>query len=122
MILHESPERRIDITLHSVRETYNALSLEERAALSQRPWISTLETVFAIRAMERGEEEALGRPSVGLADIYDRIVTPGENAAEALLRTFREMFAVAETDAVAPGDTGLVSGATSAPPPPVESN
>lgn len=97
MTLHESPERRIDITLDRVRETYEALPLEERLALSQKPWMITMETVFAIRAMERGEEEALGRPSVGLADIYDRIISPGENAADALLRTFREMFLDAET-------------------------
>lgn len=92
MILHESPKRRIDITMDRVKETYDAMSLEERTTLSQKPWMNTVEMVFAIRAMERGEEEALGRPSVGLADIYDRIVTPGSNPIEALIKTFKIML------------------------------
>jgi len=92
MTLHESPQRRIDITLDRVRETYDAMSLEERTALSQKPWMKVVEMVFAVRAMERGEEQALGRPSIGLADVYDKVVTPGEHPIEALLRTFKGSF------------------------------
>ncbi len=84
-----SPERRIDITLASVASVYEALSEEERAQISER-FVATLTIVARIRAMERAEEEVLGRPSKGLADIYDRIVVPGENAGAALLRTFEE--------------------------------
>ena len=87
-----SPERRIDITLDRIREVVEAATNEERATLIGKPWWSAIDTVFCLRAMERAEEEVLGAPRGVLADLYDRLVTPGEHPGEALLRVFRAMF------------------------------
>ncbi|MCP1832785.1 hypothetical protein [Bradyrhizobium sp. USDA 4545] len=87
-----SPERRIDITLDTVRGIHEAMSDSERAELAGKKWWSVVLMVSELRAMERGEEEALGRPSKGLADAYDAIITPGEHAIEALLRTFAHVY------------------------------
>lgn len=87
-----SPARRIDVTIDRLRADFEALTDGQRAELADKPWWAAIDAVACIRAMERGEEEALGRPSKGLADIYDRIVTPGEHAGEALLRVFQDQF------------------------------
>lgn len=89
MTIHVSPERRIDVTLARLAADHEAMSDEERSQLDGKPWWTTIVIVSRVRAMERGEEEAIGRPSKGLADIYDSIVSPGEHAVEALLRTFQ---------------------------------
>ena len=83
-----SPERRIDITLARLADITEALSDEEHVKLSDKPWWSAIVLVSRVRAMERAEEEVLGRPSKGVADTYDHIVSPGEHAGEALLRVF----------------------------------
>ncbi|WP_375782866.1 hypothetical protein ACE10Z_23415 [Bradyrhizobium sp. Pha-3] len=83
-----SRERRIDMTLAIVRDIHEAMPVEERSELDGKKWWSVVLMVAELRAMERAEEEVLGRPSRGLADAYDAIVTPGEHAIEALLRTF----------------------------------
>ena len=83
-----SPERRIDVTLQTVRDQYEALPEYEQAELSAKHWWNTVVVVSRLRAMERGEEEAIGRPSIGLADIYDSLISPGEHACKALIRTF----------------------------------
>lgn len=88
-----SPERRIDITISRLAEDYNSLSDIQRAALADKPWFITIETVFQLRAMERAEEEVLGRPaSHSIADAYDRVVAPGERAPEALIRSFQALL------------------------------
>lgn len=89
MTIHVSPERRIDVTLARLAADHDAMSDEKRSQLDGKPWWATIVIVSRLRAMERGEEEALGRQSKGLADIYDSIVSPGEHAVEALLRTFQ---------------------------------
>jgi hypothetical protein len=86
-----STERRIDVTLDRLRADFEALSDAERSELVCRPWWAAIDTVAYLRSMERAEEEVIGRPRDGLADIYDRLVTPGEHAGEALLRVFRAM-------------------------------
>lgn len=96
MTLHQSPQRRIDTTLDRVRAVYDAMSLDERTAISQKPWMATIETVFALRGMERAEEDVLGSPSEGLADVYDKLVMPGDNAIEALLKTFGKLHSLSE--------------------------
>jgi len=92
-----SPERRVDVTISQLAEAYNSLSDIQRAALADKPWFIAIETVFRLRAMERAEEEVLGRPAPhSVADIYDRTVSPGEHAADALLRVYRSMFTTSE--------------------------
>lgn len=86
-----SPQRRIDITLERLEEKFNALPDEARAKLIGRPWVATLELIGRLRGMEMAEEEVRG-PQLSLADTYDRLVTPGDNPVEALLRAFREHF------------------------------
>lgn len=81
--------RRIDVTLERLDADVAALSAEQQAALGQEKAWSLVVIVSRLRAMERGEEEALGstRPS-SLADAYDRVVSPGD----ALIRTFKTVF------------------------------
>lgn len=85
-------ERRIDLTLDRLRAAYEAASDEARAGIDDKPYWNVVLMVSALRAMERGEEEALSRPSRGLADVYDLVVSPGEHPIEALLRTFRATY------------------------------
>lgn len=88
-----STERRIDITLDRLRDSFDALSDEQRITLVNKEWWSAVDFICALRAMERGEEEALGRPRPGtVADIYDRIVSPGEHILEALIRVRNAFF------------------------------
>jgi len=87
-----SPERRIDITLARLADIQESMSQEQCSQLASSPWWNMVVIVSRLRAMERAEEEVLGRPSTGLADVYDRIAQPGEHAVEAILRTFRESF------------------------------
>ncbi|WP_439398981.1 hypothetical protein ACRQ5Q_16690 [Bradyrhizobium sp. PMVTL-01] len=87
------PGRRIDITIERLRVSFEALSDAERSTLVCKPWWAAIDTVLALRAMERSEEEATGRPALSsVADIYDQVVSPGEHAGEALLRVSRSMF------------------------------
>lgn len=88
-----TPERRIDVTLDRLRASFEALSDEERTALVCKPWWAAIDTVACLRSMERAEEEVLGAPRGDMADMYDRLVTPGEHIGEALVRVFRAMFA-----------------------------
>jgi len=97
MTLHQSQQRRIDITLDRVRAVYDAMPLDEQTAISQKPWMATIETVFALRGMERAEEEVLGRSSKGLADVYDKLIAPGDHPIEALLKTFGKLYSVSES-------------------------
>ena len=91
------PERRIDVTLARLAANYETLSDAERALLTDKPWFIAIETVFQLRSMERGEEEVLSRSAAhSVADIYDRIVAPGEHVGEALLRVYRAMFTTSE--------------------------
>src|SRR5579885_3033034 len=76
-----SPERRIDVTLARVATLHEAMTDQERAELDGKRWWTTIVVASRMRAMERAEEEVLGRPSKGLADAYDRVISPGENAA-----------------------------------------
>lgn len=87
-----SPERRIDITLQRLADIQESMSADELAALAGKSWWNTIVIVSRLRAMERAEEEVLGPPRGVLADIYDRLVTPGEHPCEALLRVFRATF------------------------------
>lgn len=87
------PKRRIDITLERLEVEFNALPDEERTQLIGLPWLHTLEMMAALRGMEMAGEEVRGHSLKNdLAEIYDRIVTPGEHPIEALLRVFREYF------------------------------
>lgn len=86
------PDRRIDRTLTRLAAIYESMPQEERAELAGTKWFSVIVLVSRLRGMERAEEEALGRPSKGLADTYDRVVRPGENAADAILRTFVAVY------------------------------
>jgi hypothetical protein len=90
--LSSASERRIDITLDRLAAIHEAMSIEQRAMLDDKKYWAVVLMVSRIRAMERGEEEALGRPSRGLADAYDAIIAPGEHAIEALLRTFAHVY------------------------------
>lgn len=87
-----SPERRIDTTLERAADIYESMSDEEHAELAAKEWWNVIVMVSRLRGMERAEEEVLGRPSMGLADAYDRVARPGEHAVEALLRTFKEVY------------------------------
>ncbi|WP_158669931.1 hypothetical protein [Bradyrhizobium guangdongense] len=90
-------DRRIDITIERLRLSFEDLSESERAALICKPWWGFVDTVLALRAMERGEEEALGRPARGVADAYDRLVEPGEHILEALIRVHHDLFTPSES-------------------------
>lgn len=94
------PERRIDITLARLAEIEESWSDAERAEIAAqldadpraaKAW-SAIAIVARVRAMERGEEAAGLRPSGSLADIYDRLVQPGEEASQALLRVFAAAY------------------------------
>jgi len=90
-------DRRIDITIERLRLSFEDLSDSERAALVCKPWWVSIDTVLALRAMERGEEEVTGRYAHGVADIYDRLVEPGEHVLEALIRVFNNLFTPSES-------------------------
>ncbi|MDX3971111.1 MAG: hypothetical protein QHD01_31580 [Bradyrhizobium sp.] len=85
-------DRRIDITIERLRLSFEELSDSERAALVCKPWWVCVDTVLALRAMERGEEEVTGRYAHGVADIYDRLVEPGQPILEALIRVHNDIF------------------------------
>lgn len=91
-----SPERRIDITLARLAGIHEAMSDDERSQLDGKQWWAVIVIISRLRAMERAEEEVLGRPIKGLADTYDAVVSPGEHAVEALLRTFQTAFSSQE--------------------------
>ena len=86
-----SPERRIDITLSRIASIYHELSAEQRREIERQRFWSIILIVFQLRAMERGEE-AYGYPVQGLADIYDRLISPGEDAFDAILRCYNEGY------------------------------
>lgn len=88
-----NPTRRIDITLARIADIYEQLPDEDRERIGGEKWWNIIVIVFRIRAMERGEEEVTGHSSRGLADAYDRIALQGEPAHEAILRTFKEVYA-----------------------------
>ena len=90
-------DRRIDITIERLRLSFEELSDSERAALVCKPWWVSVDTVLALRAMERGEEEALGRPAHGVADAYDRLVEPGQHILDALIRVHNDLFTPSES-------------------------
>ncbi|TXL72516.1 hypothetical protein FHP25_24790 [Vineibacter terrae] len=102
--LHFAKPRRIDITIERLIRLVDELSAEERATLQEGHWSwwAIVITVMRVRAMERAEErvgQQLGMAAdAPLADAYDRVVQPGVgHPADALLRTFKEVYATKET-------------------------
>lgn len=87
-----SAARRIDITLARLADIQESMSVEEQSTLSGKPWWTSVVLVSRLRAMERAEEEVLGGPVPGLADAYERLVTPGEHPIEALMRAFQAVY------------------------------
>lgn len=85
-------DRRIDVTIERLRSEFEQLSDTERLRLTSMSAWSAIDTVLCLRSMERAEEEVLGRPCGTLADRYDRLVTPGEHAGDALVKVFRDIF------------------------------
>lgn len=89
-------KRRIDITLERLEEEFNALPDDVRTDLIGKPWVTTLEMIGRLRGMEMAEEEVRPCPDGrGLANTFDRLVSPGESAVEALLRTFAAVYGAA---------------------------
>lgn len=92
----DTPPRRLDITLERLRKIVESLPEADNIKLGQDPRWPLIDTVMAVRAMERAEEEALGRvcatfgPSI--ADHYDRMISPGEPILEALARLFADFY------------------------------
>jgi hypothetical protein len=91
-----SPERRIDVTLQGISDFVGSMSQHDLAKVVSKPWWESIVAVTCLRSMERAEEEGLGRPAQGLADIYDQIVSPGDHAADALVRTYHAMLTEVE--------------------------
>jgi hypothetical protein len=89
---HVSEERRIDITLQGISDFIGSMSQHDLAKVVSKPWWESIVAVTCLRSMERAEEQGLGRPAQGLADICDRIVRPGDHAADALVRTYHAML------------------------------
>jgi hypothetical protein len=91
--------RRIDVTIERLSKIIDEATEEQRAQLGATAAWPLVKMVVSVRAMERGEEELLGtaRPAP-MADAYDQVVTPGEPAHEALIKTFKAAYG-AETSA-----------------------
>ncbi len=86
--------RRLDITLGRVRALISGMSEEQFRKVDGQSWWLDLIEMFWLREMEADEEKMLGRPRPGggLADAYDRLIEPGEDAVKALLKTFRSVY------------------------------
>lgn len=79
-------ERRLDRSLILLDNEWQRLSDEERTELSDDPGIRMIETLCRLRGMEM-TEEVMGMPvSDGVADLYDRMVEPGQPLIPSLLR------------------------------------
>lgn len=87
-----APPRRIDVTLERLDADVAALSVEQQSALGETKAWGIVVIVSRLRGMERAEEEVLGRARASLADAYDRVVSPGDPAVDALIRTFKTAF------------------------------
>jgi hypothetical protein len=84
--------RRIDLTIERVNEIIEGMSEVDKAALGNDPRWPLITTVAALRSYERAEENACGHCIGSIADAYDQLIKPGENAFEALLRTFAAVY------------------------------
>jgi hypothetical protein len=84
--------RRIDITIERLDAIAAELGAEEQERLANQKWWATVVIVARLRSMERAENEFRVGPTP-MADAYDRVVQPGEHAAEALVRTFKAVYA-----------------------------
>lgn len=84
--------RRIDTTLSRLQQSLDAMSEGDRVALAAIPQFSVIVMVSRLRAMELAEKEALPSTIESMADAYDRVAVIGENAADAIIRTFKEVY------------------------------
>lgn len=82
-------ERRLDITLGRLDAAIEAMPEDERSKLATKPWWCAIALLSRVRGMELAEESVLGRSIHGVADLYDRLVEPGEHPIEALLRVYQ---------------------------------
>lgn len=97
-------QRRIDITIDRLRDTFDALSAEEQVTLSATRGWAAIALIAGVRSMERGEEEVIGYCNHSVADVYDRIVQPGDHLIEALLRVLQAVLGGAAEPLSAPPD------------------
>jgi hypothetical protein len=87
-----TPPRRIDVTLERLQASLDAMDEDQRAELNALPQFNTVVIVARLRAMERCEKEVRSAICETMADAYDRVAVEGENAANAILRTFRAVY------------------------------
>lgn len=95
----EAPQRRIDLSLSRLQDEFDALPEPDRIKASNDPRLRLIELLSRVRGMEMAETGALLRPTYWrtppgetVADLYDRLVTPGEPALPALLRVAKAAF------------------------------
>lgn len=79
-------QRRIDVTFERLDHLVQNLTDAQRAKMSTERWFALLSVASRLRSMELSEEAAMGGNRSHLADDYDRLVEPGEDAVAAILR------------------------------------
>ena len=85
--------RRIDFTFDRLQASFDALPEADKAAFAQTKRVALLVVASRLRGMEMAEEDMPGHQASPLADAYDRVAMPGENAAEAVLRALDALLA-----------------------------
>ena len=94
----QDDRRRIDVTIERLDQSIDALTPGQRGRLADPDcyWWAVVAIVVRVRAMERAEAAVRPATVAPMADTYDRVAQPGEQAVEALLRTFKAVYGGAE--------------------------
>jgi hypothetical protein len=83
------PERRLDLTFERLGSLCTGMEPAERLKASLAPWWPWVQLLWRVRQIER---EQGGASSGHLADLYDRLVAPGDELVPSLLRVVKAAY------------------------------